>query len=126
MGKRSNPPQRIAGVLNLSKPAGCTSRDIVNRVQRGFGRHIRVGHAGTLDPAATGVLAIAFDDRGTTIISSRQAKLTLMADISDFMFMFSVAASALGSALTSHLLKTNLKYPHNQVNFLTMTDAPLL
>ncbi len=58
MGKRSNPPQRIAGVLNLSKPAGCTSRDIVNRVQRVFGRHIRVGHAGTLDPMATGVLLI--------------------------------------------------------------------
>ena len=58
MGKRSNPPQRFAGVLNIFKPAGCTSRDIVNRVQRVFGRQVRVGHAGTLDPMATGVLLV--------------------------------------------------------------------
>jgi tRNA pseudouridine55 synthase len=46
------------GLLNLNKPAGVTSRDVVNRVQR-FVRPAKVGHAGTLDPLATGVLVVA-------------------------------------------------------------------
>lgn len=45
----------MQGVLNLNKPAGKTSRDIVNIVQRLVRPH-KVGHAGTLDPLATGVL----------------------------------------------------------------------
>jgi tRNA pseudouridine55 synthase len=46
------------GLLNLNKPAGVTSRDVVNRVQRLVRPH-KVGHAGTLDPLATGVLVVA-------------------------------------------------------------------
>jgi tRNA pseudouridine55 synthase len=46
------------GLLNIDKPAGITSRDVVNRVQR-LVRPLKVGHAGTLDPLATGVLVIA-------------------------------------------------------------------
>src|SRR5438552_8105581 len=46
------------GLLNLHKPSGCTSRDVVNRVQRQVRPH-KVGHAGTLDPLATGVLLVA-------------------------------------------------------------------
>lgn len=45
------------GFLNLHKPAGVTSRDVVNRVQRLIRPH-KVGHAGTLDPLATGVLVV--------------------------------------------------------------------
>jgi tRNA pseudouridine55 synthase len=45
------------GLLNLRKPAGMTSRDVVNVVQR-IVRPIKVGHAGTLDPLATGVLVV--------------------------------------------------------------------
>lgn len=45
------------GFLNLDKPAGMTSHDLVNRVRR-LTRQRRIGHAGTLDPAATGVLVI--------------------------------------------------------------------
>lgn len=45
------------GLLNLDKPPGLTSRDAVNRVQR-LVRPAKVGHAGTLDPLATGVLVI--------------------------------------------------------------------
>ncbi len=45
------------GLLNINKPSGATSRDIVNRVQR-LVRPAKVGHAGTLDPLATGVLVI--------------------------------------------------------------------
>ncbi len=46
------------GVLNIHKPAGLTSHDMVARVRRALGTR-RVGHAGTLDPDATGVLVVA-------------------------------------------------------------------
>ncbi len=48
----------MQGFLNLNKPAGITSHDCVARVRRLL-RTKRVGHGGTLDPAATGVLPIA-------------------------------------------------------------------
>jgi tRNA pseudouridine55 synthase len=47
------------GFLNIDKPAGLTSHDVVARVRRAAGRGVKVGHAGTLDPAATGVLPVA-------------------------------------------------------------------
>src|SRR5436309_11358098 len=47
----------LSGVLNLDKPAGPTSHDLVAHVRR-LTRTRRVGHAGTLDPAATGVLVV--------------------------------------------------------------------
>src|SRR6187399_2509391 len=46
------------GFLNVDKPAGITSRAVVNRIERLL-RPIKVGHAGTLDPLATGVLVVA-------------------------------------------------------------------
>jgi tRNA pseudouridine55 synthase len=46
------------GILNVNKRAGWTSRDVVNRVHR-FVRPEKAGHAGTLDPLATGVLVVA-------------------------------------------------------------------
>jgi tRNA pseudouridine55 synthase len=45
------------GLLNLDKPAGMTSRQAVDRVQR-LSRPAKAGHAGTLDPLATGVLVV--------------------------------------------------------------------
>jgi tRNA pseudouridine55 synthase len=45
------------GVFNINKSAGLTSRDVVNRVQRRV-RPDKAGHAGTLDPLATGVLLV--------------------------------------------------------------------
>ena len=45
------------GVLNIDKPAGMTSHDVVGRVRR-VAHLKRVGHAGTLDPDATGVLLV--------------------------------------------------------------------
>ena len=48
---------KLFGVLNLLKPEGLTSRDLVNRVQR-LVKPAKVGHAGTLDPMATGVLLV--------------------------------------------------------------------
>lgn len=48
----------MQGFLNLNKPSGMTSHDCVAKVRRLL-RLKRVGHGGTLDPAATGVLPIA-------------------------------------------------------------------
>ncbi|MCW5796870.1 MAG: tRNA pseudouridine(55) synthase TruB [Nitrospira sp.] len=53
------------GVLNVRKEAGWTSHDVVARV-RGKLRGMKLGHAGTLDPAATGVLPLLVG-RGTRI-----------------------------------------------------------
>ncbi len=47
----------ISGVLVIDKPTGMTSHDVVNVVRRGTGIR-RVGHTGTLDPRASGVLVI--------------------------------------------------------------------
>ncbi len=47
------------GFLNINKPVGMTSHDVVARVRRLAGRGVKVGHAGTLDPAADGVLPLA-------------------------------------------------------------------
>ncbi|MEO1592347.1 MAG: tRNA pseudouridine(55) synthase TruB [Cyanobacteria bacterium J06632_22] len=54
----SNPGHKYSGFLNLNKPTGWTSHDCVAKVRRLLGMK-KVGHAGTLDPAATGVLPIA-------------------------------------------------------------------
>lgn len=48
----------LFGVLPINKPAGCSSRVVVDRIQRLVGQE-RVGHTGTLDPMATGVLLMA-------------------------------------------------------------------
>lgn len=47
------------GILVIDKPAGPTSHDIVARMRRILGMH-RIGHCGTLDPLATGVLVLCF------------------------------------------------------------------
>jgi tRNA pseudouridine55 synthase len=47
----------ITGILCLNKPAGMTSHDVVGRIRRLYGTK-KVGHTGTLDPMATGVLVI--------------------------------------------------------------------
>jgi len=46
------------GFLNIDKPGGLSSRDVVNRIER-LVRPAKCGHAGTLDPLATGVLVVA-------------------------------------------------------------------
>lgn len=48
---------RYEGILNVAKPVGLTSHDVVDRVRHIVGMR-RVGHAGTLDPAAEGVLLV--------------------------------------------------------------------
>ncbi|MGC8837126.1 MAG: tRNA pseudouridine(55) synthase TruB [Anaerolineae bacterium] len=49
--------REVSGFLNVHKPAGPTSHDVVDRIRRHTGVR-RVGHGGTLDPFATGVLVV--------------------------------------------------------------------
>src|SRR6185437_10671118 len=49
------------GILAVDKPKGWTSHDVVARVRRWSGQR-RVGHAGTLDPMATGVLVVCMGE----------------------------------------------------------------
>ncbi len=56
----------ISGWLVVDKPAGMTSTAVVNKVKWAFDAN-KAGHAGTLDPAATGVLAIALGEATKTV-----------------------------------------------------------
>ena len=60
MPPRHDPERFATGVLNVDKAAGQTSFSVVDRLRRLTGAH-RVGHAGTLDPLATGVLPVLFE-----------------------------------------------------------------
>lgn len=56
----------ISGWFVVDKPAGMTSTAVVNKVRWAFGAK-KAGHAGTLDPAATGVLAVALGEATKTV-----------------------------------------------------------
>ena len=56
----------VHGWLVIDKPAGMTSTAVVNKLRWVFGAK-KAGHAGTLDPAATGLLAVAFGEATKTI-----------------------------------------------------------
>ena len=58
-------PPTCDGILNICKPTGWTSHDVVGRLRRVLGFQ-KIGHAGTLDPAATGVLPVLLG-KGTRI-----------------------------------------------------------
>jgi tRNA pseudouridine55 synthase len=61
----------VKGILNLNKPSGITSRAVVDRVARLLPRINKVGHAGTLDPLASGILIICMGS-ATKLIESVQ------------------------------------------------------
>jgi tRNA pseudouridine55 synthase len=63
---RSRKGRDISGWLIVDKPAGITSTAVVNKVRWAFGAK-KAGHAGTLDPEATGVLAVALGEATKTI-----------------------------------------------------------
>jgi tRNA pseudouridine55 synthase len=68
------------GVLNFDKAAGETSFAVVHRLRRLTGAH-RVGHAGTLDPLATGVLPILFESATRLAEFALRLPKTYVADI---------------------------------------------
>jgi tRNA pseudouridine55 synthase len=71
VGRRRGRSSGLEGVLVVDKPTGPTSHDVVQSVRRAAGES-RVGHTGTLDPAATGVLVVCLG-RATKLVRFLQA-----------------------------------------------------
>lgn len=71
-------------VIAVDKPLGLTSHDVVNRARRARGTR-RVGHTGTLDPLATGVLVLCVDD-STKVVQFMEA------DSKDYLAWISLGA----------------------------------
>lgn len=69
MGKKQRPEELEvgSGLVLVDKPAGWTSHDVVGRIRRLAGTR-KVGHAGTLDPMATGVLVVGIN-RATRLLT---------------------------------------------------------
>jgi tRNA pseudouridine55 synthase len=61
-----SPAPRASGLVVVAKPPGLTSHDVVGRLRRILGTR-KIGHAGTLDPMATGVLVCGVE-RGTKLL----------------------------------------------------------
>ncbi|MSP43124.1 MAG: tRNA pseudouridine(55) synthase TruB, partial [Alphaproteobacteria bacterium] len=66
MGGRRKKGNPVNGWVCVDKPVGLTSTQVVGRVRRIFDAQ-KAGHAGTLDPLATGILAIALGEATKTI-----------------------------------------------------------
>ena len=89
------------GLLLIDKPESFTSHDIVRKVRRIYSTR-KVGHAGTLDPLATGVLAVAIGD-GTKILQflftdDKSYRTTLKLGVSTDTY------DALGKVLNEHIV----------------------
>lgn len=66
MGRGRKNGRDVSGWLVIDKPAGVTSSAVVNKARWAFDAR-KAGHAGTLDPEATGILAIAFGEATKTV-----------------------------------------------------------
>lgn len=80
MPPRPNADAFTSGVLNVDKAAGDTSFSVVSRLRKLTGAR-RVGHAGTLDPLATGVLPILFESATRLAEFALRLPKTYVADI---------------------------------------------
>lgn len=58
---------QLDGLLLINKPAGMTSFDVLRELKKIVGRNFKIGHAGTLDPFATGLLIVCLG-RGTRLV----------------------------------------------------------
>jgi tRNA pseudouridine55 synthase len=70
----------LDGILVIDKPAGWTSHDVVGWVRKWSGER-KVGHGGTLDPAATGVLPVALNNGTRVLEFLTDASKTYVAEI---------------------------------------------
>jgi tRNA pseudouridine55 synthase len=111
-------PATIHGVAVVDKPAGVTSHDVVGMLRRRFGER-QVGHAGTLDPDATGVLVVAvgkatrllrFVEKtrkgyaGEVVLGSSTSTLDSSGDVLATFDMSDVTLDDARAAVAGHLL----------------------
>lgn len=73
-------PEMVIGILNINKPSGMTSFQVVALVKHLSGER-RVGHAGTLDPLATGVLPVCLGQATRVVEFLAEATKTYLAEI---------------------------------------------
>ena len=66
MGRRNKKGDKVSGWVNVDKPLGMTSTQVIGKIRRTLNAQ-KVGHAGTLDPLASGVLPIALGEATKTI-----------------------------------------------------------
>jgi tRNA pseudouridine55 synthase len=111
-------PATTHGVAVVDKPAGVTSHDVVGMLRRRFGER-QVGHAGTLDPDATGVLVVAvgkatrllrFVEKtrkgytGEVVLGTSTSTLDAAGDVVGSFDMSAVTLDDARAAVTAHLI----------------------
>ena len=135
---RGNAP---SGLIVVDKPGGLTSHDVVARIRRLAGTR-RVGHAGTLDPMATGVLVVGVEKATrllgyltltekeyaatirlgqTTSTDDAEGEITGTATAEGVTVEAIDQAGNIGEALTDSLIKVDLSQP--KVKILTVEPA---
>lgn len=99
----------IKGFVNINKPSGMTSSDVVVKVRgifrRAVGEKVKVGHLGTLDPEATGVLPVAIGSATKLFDFAQKKKKTYLAS-----FTFGKQTDTLDCA--GKFIKTNQRIPN--------------
>jgi tRNA pseudouridine55 synthase len=118
-------PAQTHGLLVVDKPAGVTSHDVVGLIRKRFHER-QVGHAGTLDPDATGVLVIAVgmatrllrfvtDSRksylGEVVLGTETTTLDAAGEITATFEMDPVTAEVAQAVIDAHLLGDIMQIP---------------
>lgn len=108
---RGKKGRAVSGWLVVDKPAGITSTAVVNKVKWAFQAQ-KAGHAGTLDPAATGVLAVALGEATKTVAHITDA-------LKCYRFMVRLGASTTTDDAEGSVLETRDSRPSDA----TIADA---
>ncbi len=118
-------PAQTHGLLVVDKPAGVTSHDVVGQIRKRFNER-QVGHAGTLDPDATGVLVIAVgmatrllrfvtDSHkgyiGEVVLGTETSTLDASGEITASHQMEPVTAETAQAVIDAHLLGEIMQIP---------------
>lgn len=100
----------LSGILNVDKPAGMTSHDVVNAIRRIAGTR-QVGHAGTLDPMATGVLLICVGQATRIAEYILQSTKTYVAEVrfGQATSTYDAEGEVVGEYPTAHLTAEGLR-----------------
>lgn len=118
-------PPTVHGMVVVDKAAGMTSHDVVNHLRRRLGEK-RIGHAGTLDPDATGVLVVAVGNAtrlmrflsgcdktyvGEIVLGTSTSTLDSAGDVTGTFDMAGVTLAQAQTVATEHLTGGILQIP---------------
>ena len=112
MSNESMPPEPLQGFILINKPQGVTSFYCIKKLYHLAGKKIKVGHAGTLDSFATGLVIVAINRTATKLLTkllkldkhySAQAKLGQLTDSHDF------TGTLLQEEDVSHITQQNIQ-----------------